>query len=522
MLISFLMLAGAIAIGIFTYMHDDTFAKNILGDSYMAQTAENIAKKDPMAIYKDTAPLPMFVMIVWNNIRVDMFTFFSGIIFGIGSAIVMLYNGLMLSAFQFYFIKQGLFRESFLAVWLHGTLEISAMVICGGAGLVLGRGVIFPGTYSRMQSFQSAAQRAVKIFFAVLPITFVAGIIESFLTRYTETPDIVRLILILASLFFILGYFVYYPWAKYKQGTLRLPKSEKIIPEQFSIFDFEQIYGTTDIIIETFRILRKNSGMYFRLLLANIAIILLAGIFLNKQFFNQNIIYSYDLTSNYQYFFTDELKSVFAYLIPFLIAAISSFTAYAFYKEQAEFYGEKIMAYGEWLWKNKLNALIYLAVTAAVYTLILWSGRSSILLFFTGCVFFLSMYSVFFQPPVEEPLAVKTFFTSLKSEKIPLIGINIAFFILLFGFTQLFNSTVYQVIYEGITFSLDKETTDSNTVYFIFFLVSISIIFTATIVLYSLFQGVFYFSQTERNYAAGLRERLDKIGSRLRKVNINA
>jgi uncharacterized membrane protein SpoIIM required for sporulation len=183
LLISFLVLIVSIAIGLLTYQNDPAFATKILGDGYVQMTAENIAKKDPMAVYKQSGPIEMFIRIVLNNLMVDIRTFFSGLIFSIGSVLVLLYNGLMLSAFQFYFIKRGLFWDSFLAVWLHGTLEISAMVICGAAGIVLGKGIVFPGTFSRTQAFFSSAQRATKIFFSILPITFAAGIIESFLTQ---------------------------------------------------------------------------------------------------------------------------------------------------------------------------------------------------------------------------------------------------------------------------------------------------------------------------------------------------
>ena len=155
LLISFLVLIVSIAIGLLTYQNDPAFATKILGDGYVQMTAENIAKKDPMAVYKQSGPIEMFIRIVLNNLMVDIRTFFSGLIFSIGSVLVLLYNGLMLSAFQFYFIKRGLFWDSFLAVWLHGTLEISAMVICGAAGIVLGKGIVFPGTFSRTQAFFS-------------------------------------------------------------------------------------------------------------------------------------------------------------------------------------------------------------------------------------------------------------------------------------------------------------------------------------------------------------------------------
>ena len=171
LLIAFLVTVTAVAIGLLSYKHDPAFANKILGEGYLEMTAENIAKKDPMAVYKSMHPMEMFIKIATNNLLVDIRTFFSGLVFGIGSIIILIYNGMMLSAFQYYFIERNLFYESFLAVWLHGTLEISAMVICGAAGIVLGKGLVFPGTYSRTQAFFSSAQRATKIFFSVLIFT---------------------------------------------------------------------------------------------------------------------------------------------------------------------------------------------------------------------------------------------------------------------------------------------------------------------------------------------------------------
>lgn len=59
----------------------------------------------------------------------------------------------MLGCFETFFAQHGLLYESFLAVFLHGTLEISALIIAGAAGLAMGNSWLFPGTYSRIVSF---------------------------------------------------------------------------------------------------------------------------------------------------------------------------------------------------------------------------------------------------------------------------------------------------------------------------------------------------------------------------------
>ena len=96
-----------------------------------------------------------------------------------------------------------------LAIWLHGTLEIWAIIVAGAAGLALGNGWLFPGTYSRKEAFRRGARRGVKI---------VAGFIEGFIPRHTELPDALRLGVILISLAFILFYYIYLP-NKRKDGN---------------------------------------------------------------------------------------------------------------------------------------------------------------------------------------------------------------------------------------------------------------------------------------------------------------
>ena len=144
--------------------------------------------------------------ITQNNLRVAFFTFVGGVFFMIGTIGVMLYNGIMVGAFQMFFAMQDsyAFKESLLTIWIHGTLEISAIILAGAAGLTLGRGLVFPGTYSRIQAFQVSARRGVKMLLGIFPIFVIAGFIEGFVTRHTETPDAIRAIFIILCLFFVL------------------------------------------------------------------------------------------------------------------------------------------------------------------------------------------------------------------------------------------------------------------------------------------------------------------------------
>ena len=73
-------------------------------------------------------------------------------------------------------------------IWIHGTLEISAIVLAGAAGLVLGNSFLFPKTYTRMASILKGAKDGLKIVLGLIPIFIVAAFFESFVTRHTEMP----------------------------------------------------------------------------------------------------------------------------------------------------------------------------------------------------------------------------------------------------------------------------------------------------------------------------------------------
>ena len=198
-------------IGAVSAAHDENFVRLILGDGYVNMTIDNIKEGDPMGVYKKEDMLGMFFRITWNNVRVSFIAFAAGLFFSIGTVYVLFQNGIMLGSFQYFFYTYGVLRESFLTIWIHGTLEISAIVIAGAAGMVMGNSILFPGTYSRLQSLQKSAREALKIIIGLVPIFIIAGFLESFVTRHTEMPDIFRLMIILISLGIILFYFGYYP-----------------------------------------------------------------------------------------------------------------------------------------------------------------------------------------------------------------------------------------------------------------------------------------------------------------------
>ncbi len=212
LLISFLIFSAAVLIGAFSSSKNPDFLALVVGERYVEMTEENINKGDPMAVYKDSSQEDMFFRITINNIRVSFLAFVLGFFFGIGTIFVLVSNGIMLGAFQYFFYSKGLFLTSFLTIWIHGTIEISAIIIAGGAGLLLGKGVALPKTYKRSTSMQLSAISAMRIILGAIPLFIIAGMFESFVTRLTEMPTFMKVLIIGGSLCFVLFMWVFYPY----------------------------------------------------------------------------------------------------------------------------------------------------------------------------------------------------------------------------------------------------------------------------------------------------------------------
>lgn len=216
LLYSFLIFMVAVIIGTVSTLNDDSFIRLILGDAYVNMTIENIEKGEPMAVYKSGSQMGSFLGITINNVRVAIIAFACGAIFSVGTIYVLFSNGIMLGAFITFFYNQGILEKT-STVWLHGTIEISVIVIAGCAGLVMGNSFLFPKTHSRRVAFMKGAKDGLKIVVSTIPFFIIAGFIEGFITRYGEQmPTFLAYGIIFSSLFVIIYYYIIYPIALHK------------------------------------------------------------------------------------------------------------------------------------------------------------------------------------------------------------------------------------------------------------------------------------------------------------------
>jgi uncharacterized membrane protein SpoIIM required for sporulation len=134
----------------------------------------------------------MATLIFTNNIQVAFLAFAGGVLFGLGTAYVLISNGLalgsVLGAAQFYGVAPLLW--SFISP--HGYLELTCIVIAGAAGLMLGEALLRPGLLLRREALARASRRAVELAVGAAPVLVVAGLMEGFISP-SELPVGVKL-----------------------------------------------------------------------------------------------------------------------------------------------------------------------------------------------------------------------------------------------------------------------------------------------------------------------------------------
>jgi uncharacterized membrane protein SpoIIM required for sporulation len=128
--------------------------------------------------------------IMINNIQVGIMTYSTGVALGLGTVFYLFINGVMLGVFSAYFISRGLGIALLANILPHGILELTAIFICGGAGLMIGDSIIRPGEQTRSQSIAVRGREATQLVVGTILLFVIAGIIEGYFSfRETVSND---------------------------------------------------------------------------------------------------------------------------------------------------------------------------------------------------------------------------------------------------------------------------------------------------------------------------------------------
>lgn len=152
-----------------------------------------------------------------NNFRVAMIALAAGVLGGIPTILLLVYNGMILGVFIAVHHSNGIYAEVWAWLLPHGITEIGAIILCGGVGLLLGRSLICPGRYNRLQSLNLAGREGFRTVMGAGIMLFFAALIESFL-RQSHLTTQERLFFAGATLVFWIGYFT---WGAFRESRER-------------------------------------------------------------------------------------------------------------------------------------------------------------------------------------------------------------------------------------------------------------------------------------------------------------
>jgi len=137
--------------------------------------------------------------IATNNIKVTIMAFAFGITFGIGTVIVLIFNGMNIGTVFGVCQDYGMAGRLAAFVAGHGVIELTAIFISGGAGLLVGKSLLFPGQYKRVDALKQAVKPAFKLFAGCVLLLLIAGSIEGFISPRTDIAPGVKYMVSLST-----------------------------------------------------------------------------------------------------------------------------------------------------------------------------------------------------------------------------------------------------------------------------------------------------------------------------------
>ncbi len=134
----------------------------------------------------------MFGFYVMNNVGIGFRSFAGGIFFGVGSALILAVNGLIIGATAGHLTRLGFGSTFWPFVVGHGALELTAIAICGAAGLLLGQALLAPGRQTRLAALRAKAQSAIVLVLGAMAMLVLAAVIEAFWSPLPMVPTAVK------------------------------------------------------------------------------------------------------------------------------------------------------------------------------------------------------------------------------------------------------------------------------------------------------------------------------------------
>lgn len=180
LILSALLLFGPAAISFVWGFQDPGAASGVVPGALRSVTEERTGSNDLGLSTGESAAFSS--QIFTNNIRVTILSFAAGILLCLGTAFVLLYNGVIFGAIGGMAFGAGNGDRFLALVTPHGVLELSCIVVAAAAGLRMGWAIVAPGTRTRLAALTAEATRSMEIVLGTAPWLVLAGIVEGFVT----------------------------------------------------------------------------------------------------------------------------------------------------------------------------------------------------------------------------------------------------------------------------------------------------------------------------------------------------
>jgi uncharacterized membrane protein SpoIIM required for sporulation/uncharacterized RDD family membrane protein YckC len=192
-LVAFLCFAAPAGAGYALMRQQPALAAELLPEVMLRRAEAGAAREAEGKRYVDVAAEDRPLMasgIITNNVRVAIACFAGGIFLGVGSLVLLGFNGLAIGASAGHFANVGLLGYLLEFILGHGLLELFAIWVAGAAGFLLGRSVVAPGELLRSDALVLSGRRAVRMVGGAAVLLVVAGLIEGFVSAGTGGVDV--------------------------------------------------------------------------------------------------------------------------------------------------------------------------------------------------------------------------------------------------------------------------------------------------------------------------------------------
>lgn len=208
----FLLLLFGILVGFFLTSYDNNYFYTFVDRELAAGRTPYASKEsldEALTSGRDSgySELTYFSsMLFTHNTKVGLYAFGLGIFLALPTLYLMFLNGGMLGAMSYVYHSHGLQEGWWAWILAHGVTEFLAIILCGGAGLMIGSAVVYPGKYGRMHRLKEMGRDSGITVLGTVVLFFVAGVIEGYF-RQSHLPNGPRYLLALITFVFWLFYF---------------------------------------------------------------------------------------------------------------------------------------------------------------------------------------------------------------------------------------------------------------------------------------------------------------------------